>query len=90
MPQTTAFGLSALNNGANTLCVGVSTNSSFHDCGFGDVFVAQCFDNANKKDDDRINAVAAAFIARSPFVGVSSAGANGAHGRAEDRWRGKE
>jgi hypothetical protein len=45
---------------------------------------------ASKKDHDRINEVAAAFIARSPFVEVSSARANGAHGRAEDRWRGQK
>ena len=35
--------------------------------------------NASKKDGDRINEVAAAFIARSPYVVISSAGANGAH-----------
>lgn len=35
--------------------------------------------NASKKDHDRINAVAAAFIARSPYVVISSAGVNGAH-----------
>ena len=35
--------------------------------------------NASRKDGDRINEVAAAFIARSPYVVISSAGANGAH-----------
>lgn len=35
--------------------------------------------NASKKDGSRINEVAAAFIACSPYVVISSAGANGAH-----------
>jgi PPOX class probable FMN-dependent enzyme len=35
--------------------------------------------NANKKDSYRINDVAAAFIARSPYVMISSFGADGRH-----------
>ena len=34
--------------------------------------------NASKKDHDRINEVAAAFIARSPYILISSAGRDGA------------
>lgn len=35
--------------------------------------------NASRKDHDRINEVAAAFIARSPYVFISSAASDGGH-----------